>query len=57
MDNLSLPFILFEGASPKQRTTWVYLLSYFKWQVLKQRTTWVYLLSCFKRQVLNNGEF
>jgi len=34
MDILSLPFIVFQVASPKQWATWVYLLSSFKWQVL-----------------------
>jgi len=29
MDNLILPFVLFQVVSPKQWTTWVYLLSWF----------------------------
>jgi hypothetical protein len=34
MDRLSLPFILFQAASPKRRTAWVYFLSCFKLPVL-----------------------
>jgi len=34
MDNLGLLFVMFQVVSPKQRTTWVYLLSCFKWLVL-----------------------
>jgi len=56
MDSLSLPFILFQVVSPKQWTTWVYLLSCFKWLVLKNGHLEFTFCLCFKWLVLNNGQ-
>jgi len=71
MDNLSLPFkwlvlnngqleftlsSLFQVVSPKQWTTWVYLLSWFKWVVLNNGQLEFTFCLCFKWLVLNNGQ-
>jgi len=56
MDSLSLPFILFWVASPKQWTAWVYLLSCFKWLVLNNGQLKFTFCLCFKWLVINNGQ-
>jgi len=49
-------FILFQAASPKPRTVWVYLLSCFKWSVLNNGQLEFSFLPCFKWSVLINGQ-
>jgi len=56
MDSSSLSFILFQAVSPKQWTTRVYLLSYFKRSVLNNGQLEFIFSICFERSVLNNGQ-
>jgi len=57
MDNLSSHFfVMFQVASPKQWTTWFYLLSCFKWLVLNNGQLEFTFCLGFKWLVLNNGQ-